>query len=102
MRWKDKSDEGRASQLEIVDEFRSFVKPTWRPQLSQYCTNLTGITQVRLVLLFPRFRVMTTLGSSRFCANISGGLEEVCPFSGQAWLDQFREWETHTTFLLVQ
>jgi 3'-5' exoribonuclease 1 len=47
MRWKDKSDQGKACQLEIVDEFRSFVKPTWRPQLSQFCTDLTGITQVR-------------------------------------------------------
>jgi len=91
MRWKNKSDEGQASQLEIVDEFRSFVKPTWRPQLSQYCTNLTGITQVRLILftvpLSPCFFVMTVLGSSRLRADISGGLEEVCSFSGQAWLD---------------
>lgn len=51
LRWKDKSLKGRASQLEIVDEFRSFVKPTWRPQLSQFCTDLTGITQVRFLLL---------------------------------------------------
>jgi len=45
LRWKDKDPYGRATQLEIVDEFRSFVKPTWRPQLSQFCTTLTGITQ---------------------------------------------------------
>ncbi|KAJ8587996.1 hypothetical protein M405DRAFT_793677 [Rhizopogon salebrosus TDB-379] len=83
MRWKDKSDEGRASQLEIVDEFRSFVQPTWRPQLSQYCTNLTGITQAQVdsaptfpVVLkkFARFLVKHGLISSgngrpiqRFC-----------------------------------
>lgn len=48
MRWKDKSDQGKACQLEIVDEFRSFVKPTWRPQLSQFCTDLTGITQAQV------------------------------------------------------
>ncbi|KAG1826779.1 ribonuclease H-like domain-containing protein [Suillus subaureus] len=53
MRWKDKSDQGKACQLEIVDEFRSFVKPTWRPQLSQFCTDLTGITQV--LKMFARF-----------------------------------------------
>ena len=47
LRWKDKSAKGKASQLEVVGEFRSFVKPTWRPQLSQFCTDLTGITQVR-------------------------------------------------------
>ncbi|KAI0928325.1 hypothetical protein AcV5_005929 [Taiwanofungus camphoratus] len=45
LRWKDKTDKGTAKELEIVDEFRSFVKPTWKPRLSQFCTNLTGITQ---------------------------------------------------------
>ncbi|KAJ7752071.1 ribonuclease H-like domain-containing protein, partial [Mycena metata] len=44
MRWKDR-DGGKASQLEVVAEFRSFVKPSWRPNLSDFCTELTGITQ---------------------------------------------------------
>ncbi|KAG2112847.1 ribonuclease H-like domain-containing protein [Suillus clintonianus] len=49
MRWKDKSNlVGTTCQLEIVDEFRSFVKPTWRPQLSQFCMDLTGITQAQV------------------------------------------------------
>ncbi|CDO70703.1 hypothetical protein BN946_scf184798.g18 [Trametes cinnabarina] len=47
LRWKDKDIKGKARQLEAVDEFRSFVRPTWRPKLSQFCTTLTGITQVR-------------------------------------------------------
>lgn len=34
--------------LEIVDEFQSFVRPTWKPKLSAFCTELTGITQVGL------------------------------------------------------
>jgi 3'-5' exoribonuclease 1 len=48
MRWKDKSADGsgQASQLEVVDEFRSFVKPTWAPELTPFCMKLTGITQV--------------------------------------------------------
>ena len=46
MQWKDRSEDGRASQLEVVEEFRSFVRPSWRPILSEFCTNLTGITQV--------------------------------------------------------
>jgi 3'-5' exoribonuclease 1 len=52
MRWKDKSTDGssQASQLEVVDEFRSFVKPTWAPELTPFCMNLTGITQVTLIL----------------------------------------------------
>ncbi|KAI0685487.1 ribonuclease H-like domain-containing protein [Cytidiella melzeri] len=45
LRWKYKDGKGKASRLEIVDEFRSFVKPVWRPQLSSFCTTLTGITQ---------------------------------------------------------
>ncbi|KAG2201753.1 hypothetical protein INT47_002013 [Mucor saturninus] len=29
----------------LIDEFRSYVKPTINPTLSDFCTNLTGITQ---------------------------------------------------------
>ena len=32
-------------QLEIRDTFQSYVRPTWRPNLSQFCRELTGITQ---------------------------------------------------------
>lgn len=32
-------------ELVVVDEFRRFVKPTWRPTLSAFCTELTGIKQ---------------------------------------------------------
>ncbi|KAG5728368.1 3'-5' exoribonuclease 1 [Termitomyces sp. T112] len=45
MRWKDRTKDLQATQLEVVAEFRSFVKPTWRPVLSKFCTDLTGITQ---------------------------------------------------------
>lgn len=48
MKWSDKDAEGRARTLEVVDEFRSYVKPIWRPKLSEFCTSLTGITQVRI------------------------------------------------------
>ncbi|KAJ6546468.1 ribonuclease H-like domain-containing protein [Mycena vulgaris] len=44
MRWKDRNGD-KASQLEVVAEFRSFVKPSFRPLLSAFCTELTGITQ---------------------------------------------------------
>ncbi|KAJ7285628.1 ribonuclease H-like domain-containing protein [Mycena rebaudengoi] len=47
MRWSDRHG-GIASQLEVVDEFRSFVQPTWRPTLSPFCTKLTGITQAQV------------------------------------------------------
>ncbi|EIN03621.1 hypothetical protein PUNSTDRAFT_146951 [Punctularia strigosozonata HHB-11173 SS5] len=46
MRWMDKDGpSGVAKDLRIVDEFRAFVKPTWRPVLSKFCTELTGIEQ---------------------------------------------------------
>jgi len=32
-------------ELTPVDEFRRFVRPTWRPSLTQFCTELTAITQ---------------------------------------------------------
>ncbi|KAJ7219074.1 ribonuclease H-like domain-containing protein [Mycena pura] len=44
MMWKDRNGD-KARQLELIDEFRSFVKPSWRPMLSQFCKDLTGITQ---------------------------------------------------------
>ncbi|OCH95629.1 hypothetical protein OBBRIDRAFT_822823 [Obba rivulosa] len=45
MRWKNRDSSGKARILEVVNEFRSFVKPTWKPQLSEFCTELTGVTQ---------------------------------------------------------
>ena len=29
-----------------VSEFHEFVKPQWKPKLSEFCQNLTGVTQV--------------------------------------------------------
>lgn len=47
--------EGESSwTLEVVDEYHSFVKPTWKPTLSAFCTELTGIQQVRSLLLFSQ------------------------------------------------
>ncbi|KAF9483805.1 hypothetical protein BDN70DRAFT_873427 [Pholiota conissans] len=54
LQWKDRADDGTASTLKAIDEFRTFVKPTWRPTLSQFCTQLTGITQDQ-VDSAPRF-----------------------------------------------
>ncbi|KAF9521063.1 hypothetical protein BS47DRAFT_1357014 [Hydnum rufescens UP504] len=45
LRWADKDEDGRASELVKVAEFRSYVRPSWRPVLSPFCTSLTGITQ---------------------------------------------------------
>ncbi|KAG7562199.1 hypothetical protein FFLO_02384 [Filobasidium floriforme] len=35
-------------RLKIVDQFHSYVRPTWRPDLSTFCTTLTGITQTTI------------------------------------------------------
>ena len=47
LRWADRENDGRASELTQVAEFRSYVRPTWRDTLTSFCTALTGITQVR-------------------------------------------------------
>jgi len=45
LKWADKGSNGMAGTLQKVAEFRSFVRPTWRPQLSPFCMALTGIAQ---------------------------------------------------------
>ncbi|KAI8389294.1 ribonuclease H-like domain-containing protein [Blakeslea trispora] len=35
----------KSDSFQVVDEYRSFVKPTIQPILSEFCTQLTGITQ---------------------------------------------------------
>ena len=46
LRWEDKTADGKASSLVKVDEFHTYVRPTFRPTLSDFCTTLTGISQV--------------------------------------------------------
>ncbi|KAE8250764.1 hypothetical protein A4X13_0g4405 [Tilletia indica] len=49
MQWRDVPPEqgGRPGQrtLEVVDEFHSWVRPAWRPRLSRFCKELTGVRQ---------------------------------------------------------
>ncbi|KAF8497082.1 ribonuclease H-like domain-containing protein [Russula emetica] len=45
LKWADRGPNGMVGPLQKVAEFRSFVKPTWRPELSSFCVSLTGITQ---------------------------------------------------------
>jgi len=35
----------RADDFSLVDQFHEYVKPVGKPQLTRFCTNLTGITQ---------------------------------------------------------
>ncbi|GAA5954254.1 hypothetical protein JCM21900_005223 [Sporobolomyces salmonicolor] len=44
-RRRDGPDGDNTWVLEKVDEYHSFVKPTWKPQLTPFCTELTGIEQ---------------------------------------------------------
>jgi len=34
------------SRLEQLDTFHTYVRPTWKPILTEFCSTLTGITQV--------------------------------------------------------
>lgn len=44
MRWAKKKDGSK--KLVVVDEFHSFVRPTFQPTLHPFCKELTGVTQV--------------------------------------------------------
>ncbi|WVQ95998.1 hypothetical protein IAU59_003098 [Kwoniella sp. CBS 9459] len=44
LRWAEPDAKGKR-KLEKVDHFRSYVRPTWRPILTDFCKSLTGITQ---------------------------------------------------------
>ncbi|TYJ57850.1 hypothetical protein B9479_001460 [Cryptococcus floricola] len=44
VRWGEPDEEGKRV-LEKVDTFRSYVRPTWQPVLTDFCKALTGITQ---------------------------------------------------------
>ncbi|KAK0545648.1 hypothetical protein OC846_005585 [Tilletia horrida] len=49
MQWRDVPPEqgGKPGQraLQVVDEFHSWVRPMWRPRLSKFCKELTGVKQ---------------------------------------------------------
>ncbi|KIP04762.1 hypothetical protein PHLGIDRAFT_75411 [Phlebiopsis gigantea 11061_1 CR5-6] len=68
LRWKHKDRNGRASRLEVVDEFRSFVRPIWRPRLSSFCTQLTGVTQEE-VDTAPSFATLVHTSFREFLAR---------------------------------
>jgi inhibitor of KinA sporulation pathway (predicted exonuclease) len=45
---------------EVEDEFRSYCRPVLNPLLTEFCTELTGITQVftialQKIFLYPKF-----------------------------------------------
>lgn len=59
LKWTDRDEDNRARTLEVVDEFRSYVKPVWRPTLSDFCISLTGITQVGAPIFVSSVFVLT-------------------------------------------
>lgn len=59
LRWNEDTH-----QLDTVDAFHSYVRPTFRPRLTKFCRDLTGVTQAqadaaptwnKVVELFSRF-----------------------------------------------
>ncbi|KAK4058797.1 hypothetical protein OIO90_000243 [Microbotryomycetes sp. JL221] len=45
LQWQKPQSPDGQWHLVKVDEYHSYVKPTWQPQLDPFCTQLTGITQ---------------------------------------------------------
>lgn len=40
-----------STTLEVVDIFHYYCKPVLKPKLTEFCQELTGITQVRLLII---------------------------------------------------
>lgn len=36
-----------ATTFDVTDKFHEYVRPVYNPKLTDFCTQLTGITQVR-------------------------------------------------------
>jgi len=59
--------------LQSISEFQYFVKPTVNPQLTPFCTELTGITQVGK----PDDFCLIRKGTSRWRSCAKGSIEEI-------------------------
>ncbi len=58
LQWRDRRSSNRADnddedeemrphrELFVASTFHEYVRPTWQPKISTFCTSLTGITQV--------------------------------------------------------
>lgn len=66
-----------SSSLEVVSKFRHFVRPVYSPELTSFCTRLTGITQeiVDESAEFPEVlaEFHSWLRSERLCPGGMGG-----------------------------
>lgn len=106
LRWKDMSSTGIARELEVVEEFRSFVKPTWRPQLTPFCKDLTGITQVcypfNTMATRSIYPVLPYTGASRQCPFVYGIVAEFQAVPRTAWSYRAHYKPSPYPLLLVQ
>lgn len=68
----------RKRSLVTVDTFHSYVRPTWRPQLSEFCINLTGIQQVRSSsTACLMYSAKLTTGNGRLVPDLPGSARQV-------------------------
>lgn len=84
-------------RLKRVDTFHSYVRPTWRPELGEFCTSLTGITQVSrgsLEVTRPAARVssscnsqLTSVGHGRSRTDFSGDAAPAGKVVGRTWAE---------------
>lgn len=54
-----------SSNLQIEGKFHRFVKPKIHPQITSYCTQLTGITQVNYNIKYAKSKM------GIFCKNVA-------------------------------
>lgn len=77
-----------AWELVPTAEFRRFVRPTWRPKLTEFCKELTGIAQVSLHNL-----LVSNVLNAETCAGGHRSGTNVCTSSGRAlYVFHARQW----------
>jgi len=72
---------GRSRRLHIIDTFHTYVRPTWRPKLSEFCTSLTGIQQVGAQRLHYPLTLQSTVDAAPTFPEVLLMFEE--------WLDSW-------------
>ncbi|OCF34283.1 hypothetical protein I316_03796 [Kwoniella heveanensis BCC8398] len=99
LRWTEPDTEGKR-KLEKVDHFRSYVRPSWKPVLSDFCKDLTGITQetVDASPTFPEMLKLFEKWMDKWNLRTDKGLNEAIWVTDGPWdLRDFVPKQLHIT-----
>ncbi len=86
----------RAEDLEVVEEFNVYVKPYFRPKLTQYFINLTGITDELLaksgIGFLDAYQKFKDFVGESICFSHGWNLPQEHLTDGQVMLDNLSLW----------